>query len=164
MERHEFGSGARSGCCQLPRSKPCSTGTGRGREESGFRSLLFLIFSFAQPIPEGFQSLYVVADDLDCADDRHCQDQPVKFTQLLERDEGQGVLMLDPRRISKGIGDQRIDAEFAQLRHDIRHPAVAQIGDVLLERDAEDADLRALDRPVGCDQQLDEAPVFLLKC
>ena len=49
------------------------------------------------------------------------------------------------------------DAEFAQLSDDIRHTAVAQIRNVFLERDADDADLGALDGPLRCDQQLDEA-------
>ena len=43
-----------------------------------------------------------------------------------------------------------------ELAQDVRHAAVAQVGDVLLERQAQDADPRALDRPIGVDEQLDQ--------
>ena len=56
------------------------------------------------------------------------------------------------------IGNHRFDAEFPQFHDDIRHAAVAQVGDVFLEGNAEDPDSRALDRPFRSDQQLDQPP------
>src|SRR5690349_15438696 len=52
--------------------------------------------------------------------------------------------------------DQRLDAEAAQLGHDIGHPTVAEIRDVLLERETEHTDTGALHRPFGGDKHLHE--------
>jgi hypothetical protein len=52
--------------------------------------------------------------------------------------------------------EHRLDAELAELREDVGHLAVADVGHVLLERQPEHADLRALHRDVACDEQLDE--------
>ena len=51
--------------------------------------------------------------------------------------------------VGERVGDHGRDAELAQLGDDVGDPAVAQIGHVLLEGEAEDADPRALDRALG---------------
>src|SRR5258707_9479213 len=47
---------------------------------------------------------------------------------------------------SERVVDHRVDAEVRELRDDVGDLRVAQIGHVLLERQAEDADLRLAQR------------------
>lgn len=53
-------------------------------------------------------------------------------------------------------GHQRRYVEFAQFRDDVRGAGVVKIRHVLFEGDANDADLSALDRALGGDQQFDQ--------
>ncbi len=50
--------------------------------------------------------------------------------------------------------DERLDTELAELAQDVRHLAVADVVDVLLEREAENANARASHRDVRVDEQL----------
>src|SRR6266478_290513 len=86
----------------------------------------------------------------------YCQDQAVELGEAFERNQLDAVFALRFGRVRERIGNQCPDAEFAQARDDIWDAAVAQIGYILLEGDADNADLGALHGPLRRDQQLDE--------
>ena len=75
---------------------------------------------------------------------RHGEDQPVEPVELVEVDQIDAVLAPGFRGVSERVGDPRGNAVFAQLGEDVGDPAVAQIGHVLLEGEADDADPRIL--------------------
>ena len=80
---------------------------------------------------------------------RHGEDECVQVAQVSYAATADPVLVL---RVLRGSRADRATSGSMpyclQLPHDVGHAAVAQIGDVLLEREAEDADLRALHRQV----------------
>ena len=79
---------------------------------------------------------------------RDREDQRVEAGELLERRELDLVLLVRLARVAERIVDHRVDAVLRELGDDVRDLRVAQVGHVLLERQAEDADLRLAQRHV----------------
>ena len=87
---------------------------------------------------------------------RDGDDEGVELGELAPCHEVEAVLVMRLRRARDGIVDERLDTELRELPDDVGHLAVANVGHVLLERDAEHADAGASHRDVGMDEQLHE--------
>ncbi len=80
---------------------------------------------------------------------RHRQNERVQVREALERLQLEAKFGRRFCRSHQGVMHQRGDAIVRQGRDDVRHAAVAEVRDVLLERQAEHADPGALDSDVG---------------
>jgi hypothetical protein len=83
-------------------------------------------------------------------------DQRIHGMGSIDSAERDAVLVLDLRRIRPRIADDDLDPPLLQLLHEVRHLAVPDIGAVLLEGDAQDADTAARDIDAVLEHQADD--------
>ena len=85
---------------------------------------------------------------------RHREDQRVRRRQAVPVGKPYAVLVQRVVGRHQRVVDVGLDAELVQLADDVDHLRVANVGHVLLERQAEHVDARALDVATGVDHLL----------
>lgn len=86
---------------------------------------------------------------------RHGENHAVRVVDVLEIDQRRRAFLLCALGVGLGVNEHRRDAKLVQTADDVVHLAVARVRAVLLERNAEDDDLRIAHLLAGENQLLD---------